>query len=505
MKYTVTIGGNEYDYSKFHFDRKVGTESQTFEGWFVIAGVRMPAKGDTLLVLKEILGTTITKFQGKVTRIDILPGKSGQVHIIAYDMNRKILYLPARALGYSSSKASTILSNEIGPGSSTTDLTVGSIATTDTSFDSWNFGKSLTGADSALSRNNVLDAIQIVSGYDVYIHKDGTVDFKNGAGTDRSATIILEDGMNGDLSPDIGYSEDDTRIVKKVIVKGSGVGITNGNIGVATAGGYASTDKVRQVDLTFLASPSTCNAAAANILTELNKTAIYAKFILLDIISIDYDIFDTVRLKAQLKNKTVDVNLKIFSIKTEVSPNAERHEIVTLELANFNRAVTAPLVVSGQPGDATQNNISLTSTSTQVTDLQVRSASGDSIISSVQQTSTLIGLSGTSPQNVTAFALGATDISGVHIWVGIKIVPTITGQNIIEFSVSDGTNIYPASGASLIVPYVDVLAQISVQGLHIFIPGNLKNKTLTLRAKINHVTATVNLTVYPTLYAISIL
>ena len=506
MKYFITINSNEYAFTKAKFTRKVGSDSQIFEGWFMIAGARFPSKGDTLIVTKEILNIKVVKFQGKVTRIDYLPAYLGQVHIIAYDMVRKMLYLPARALGYASSKGSTIFSNEIGPDTATTDLTTGTVTTTDTSMDTWNFGKSLTGADSALSRNQILDIIQLVSGFDVYIHKNGTADFVNGAGTDRSASITLEDGMNGSLSPDIGYSEDDTRIVKKVIVKGSGVGVKNGNIGVATAGGYVSTDKVRQIEMPYLSSAQTCNAAAANLLTELNKTAIYAKFILLDIISIDYDIFDTIKLKARLPNKIINVNLKIFSIETEVSPNAERYETTTIELANFNRAVTAPLVVSGQPGYAQANNISLSAISTQATDAQLKAATSNQVVAAAYGAAGGTQTVGTSFVSIYTFpTLPNQDVLGVHLWIPVRIVVgSVSGKTGVLFQITDGTNFFPSATAQIEVEYKDAASTESLGGFSIYIPGNVKNQSLAIQAKLpSGASNSITVTVFPTYYTIS--
>lgn len=470
----------------------------------IIAGSRTPNFNDPVLLTKEILGTTLTKFTGSVQQIFYLPSKKGQIRIIAYDKNRKITYLNVINLGYAATKASTILTTEIGPSSSTTDLTAGTIDTTDSAIDTVNFGKTINGTDSALTRQDALEAVAMISNRDIYIHKDGTTDFLNPAGTDRSSTIVLEDGMNGELTGDFGYFTDNSKIVKRVIVKGKGTGVLNAVIGAAQYVGYASTDKVRQFEMPFLVSAASCNNVATNLLAELNKTTQYAKFKLTDILTTDYDVFDTVKLKAKLINNNVNVNLKIYSIDVVVNFDQQEHESVILELLNFNRAIFAPLIIPTMAAGANQKNLSLSTRSTQASD-QIGLSGGSSVVlgaSAGAGVKTVISGSGYS--NLIGYAMDPVDVAGVHFWIPVQAMVHLTGQNQLLFRIFDGVSVYyPAEFSPEFLDYDDNVGKKSRGVVHIFIPANVNGKTLTIQSTIASTTSEVEIEVWPTYYTIA--
>jgi hypothetical protein len=484
--FTLTINSNEYKFSRIKYKREVGIQSQTMEIWANIAGSMFPNQGDLVKLTKNILGNTILRWQGRIDRIDYLPTNKGQVHIICYDMSRKIAYLQAANLGYASQTATSVFNTEAGPNSATTDLTIGANPGGDAIQDSLNFGKSLTGADSAISRDKIFEILEQVSGYDFFVHKSGTADFVPSAGNDLHNSIVLIDGQNGSLI-DTGYSEDTTRIVKKVIVKGKGTGVLNGVIGAATDPSYATTDKTRQFQMPYLVSSLTCNEAAANLLTELNKTAIYAKFMLFDVIQIDYDIYDTVQLQARLQNKNVNTSLRIYSIEVEISESGDPQEKVTLELSNFHFGVFAPLIVQTSAGSASSSNLSLSSQVTQATD-QIGSAGGSSIIE--EDTSS----GGGGIQNIittTEIDIGASilihsspNIAGVNFVMNLAIIPRKfgTGFGLAEFRLYDGVSFYPTGSNRLQVQYDPTIATPTFTSTSIYIPVNEAGKTLKIYA-----------------------
>lgn len=444
-----------------------------------------------MVLTKEVLGTTITKFNGTVQQMMYLPSKKGEYRIIAYDKNRKITYLASASptsgnySGYAATKGSTILTTEIGPSSATTDLTAGNIDTTDPAIDTVNTGKTVNGTDSKLTRQNVLEMIQTITNGDIYIHKDGTTDFKlAGAGTDRTSTIVLVDGLNGELTGDFGYFTDNSKTVKRVIVKGKGTGVLNAVIGAAQDPSYVSTDKIRQFEIPFLQSYSTCNNVASNLLAELNKVTQYAKFQLTDILTVDYDVFDTVRLKAKLINNNVDVNLKIYSIDVVVNVNQQEHESVILELLNFNRAIFAPLIIPTMAAGAAQKNIALSSQSTQAQD-NIGSAGGSSIIqnSANAVTETIVGISEVS---IGSVVIGSTSIAGVFLNMDFKIIGRKFGSGIgiLFIRVTDGTNFYPVGGTFMWVQYSANEESITYKTCSILIPVDASGKTLTIKAQV---------------------
>lgn len=492
MRYIVKIANREYQTGSFKFKRQVGMESQILDGYFNIVGPTIPQIGDTITVHKEILGQPkILKFQGKVSGVGYMPTQKAQMYIIAYDLLRKISYEESAVKGFTTpTKCSGNFSSQIAP-SSKTDLTAGSIDTTDSPPDSVNFGKSITGGDSLLHRNQCLDILQMISNRDVYVAKTGVANFANGAGTDRSSganKIELVDGINGSIIGDIGYFEDDTRIVKKVIVKGKGAGVRDSFLGQALAGGYTPDDKMRQFEFAWLVSNQTCNTVAANILADLNKRVKYAKFQMTpDPYYVDYDIFDTVKLKARLPNKNVNENLKIYSIETEVAIGKELSEIVTLELLNFTRGIWAPLLMPNKAGSAAENNIALSSISTQAQD-HVGSSGGSSVITENQTTVTgaTIDIFESILDSFTPSS--ANRIAGLHIFYSLRIIPRqrtlptpVTSEITLHvFDVTSGVDYPPIS-----VGFKPYRGMESFAFAHLFIPTDVSGHTLQVLASTN--------------------
>lgn len=492
MRYFVEINNREYDFVSFKFARQVGMSSQVFEGYCMVAGPTLPQQGETIKVYKEILGTTVLKFQGKVNGVGYMPSKKGLLYILAYDLNRKITYEESATLGFTTpTKCSGNFSLQIAP-SSKTDLTAGTIDTTDSPPDSVNFGKSITGGDSLLHRNQCLDILAMISNRDIYITKAGVANFQNGAGTDRSSgasKMELIEGINCEIVGEIGYFEDDTRIIKKVVVKGKGAGIKDSYFGQALAGGYTTDDKMRQFELPFLVSAQTCNTVAANILAELNKRIKYVKCQMVpDPFKIDYDIFDTVKFKARLPNKTVNENLKIYSIHTEVKVgNGETSEIVTLDLVNFGRGIWAPLLLPDKAGDAIANNIALSSISTQAQD-HVGAAGGSSVIAEDQ--STIAGGTVTLfDSTLDSFTPSSSNpIAGLHIFYSLRIVSRqrtqpiqITSEiNLYVHDVTSGID-YPVVS----VGYKPYRGAESFGFASLFVPADVSGHTLQVKAYTN--------------------
>lgn len=439
-----------------------------------------PAVGETVLITKEISNTILPKWQGKVQQIQDIPLENDIMKIIAYDLKFKINFINVKNSGYASSKGSTIFSTEVET-PSITDLTLGSVDTTDSVLDTISFGKSISGADSKVTRSSAFEMIQVMGDRDIYIHRDGTADFLNGAGTNRSATHILLHGLNGILSPDIGYSEDEIRKVKQVIVKGAGTG---SNFILGTAGTPLSTDKVKQIDLPYIASNATATLAATTIYNEFNKTNKYAKFVMTpDIFITNYDVFDTVKLKARLTNKTIDENLKIFSIETVVSIGADFHETVTLELQNFTRAQLAPTL---NPIEASTVSLATIKTGIEFTQSNINTLPVTFGTHSSAFISATVTASETTVVTIGTFSSQKT--SGAFVYFSVKcVIKTNSGgvtDIVIRFYVSDGTTNYPISMSMDHAIGRGVGDELDIQ-MPIFIPTDVSGKTITLKAIAN--------------------
>lgn len=488
MRYIVKCNNREFDFTSFNFKRQVGMTAEVFNGYCQVAGPVIPQAGDSITVTKEILGNQILKFQGKISGVGYMPTKSALLYILAYDKNRKITYLDSSDKGFATpTKCSGNFSNQISP-TAKTDLTPGTIDTTDSPPDSVNFGKTVTGGDSLLHRNQCMDILQMISNRDIYITRAGIANFLNGAGTDRSSgsgKMELIDGINGTIIGEIGYFEDDTRIIKKAVVKGKGAGVRDSYLGQAIAEGYTANDKMRQFEFPFLVSNQTCNTVAANILAELNKTVKYTKFQMTpDPFVVDYDIFDTVKLKARLPNKKVNENLKIFSIETNVSLDKEISEIVTLELLNFVRGVWAPLLMPNKAGEANDGNIALSSISQTAAD-QIGSSGGAAVVAEQQSavTGATIGIIESTLDTFTPSS--ATRIAGLHLFYSLRISSRQRSSPIqitseIELYVHDVTSgiDYPV----ISVGYKPYIGMESFAFATLFVPADVSGHTLQIKA-----------------------
>ncbi len=486
MRHIITINGIQYDYDHFKWKRQVGVIAQVAEVWIRIAAGTLPAINDVITIKKELLGTTLTKWEGRVSGVGYPSNDKTLVFIQAHEYLRKIGYLPTITAAFTSpTKSSTIFQTEIGPNQATTDLTIGTINTSDTAPEEQAFGKVLSPNASKLHRDQAFKILQMISNRDVYIERSGRANFLNGAGVDRSSTIELVDGINGDLVGDRGYIEDSSKIVKKVIVKGKGVGSIDWKYGEAVDAGYVSTDKVRQFEMAFISKNSVCATVAQNILAELNKVTKYAKFQLHpELITIDYDIFDTVKLKAVLANKNVDENLKIYSIETEVSGD---NEIVTLELANFTRGVWAPLVLPGASSQGNADLVSFSANNTQTFD-QVGNGGGASVISEELTEIGAATVTTTESTIKTFTALSATKLAGTFVQLFFRIFPRKygNGDGILSLRIFDGSSIYyPANPNYLKIAYDPRKKIITYAPTSILIPIELSGKTLRLKAKVN--------------------
>lgn len=481
MRYTLDIAGTQYEFIRLEFGRKVGIESQPFSALCKIAGARLPAIGNVVTIDKEINNTILNKYQGKVEAVQHIPTKEGVVKVAGFDKARKINYVKVANLGYNNTKGSTILDSEILP-STTTDLTKGTFDITDVAINTVNFGKSIGADDSALFRSDAFKIIEMFSDRDIYIKRDGTTDFTNGAGTNRSATHVMHHGINCELSPDIGFTEDETRRVKQVIVKGQGVG----NIfKIGSAGAPAAADKIRQIELPFVQNNTDADTVASNLLSELDQTYKYAKLTLNDLFTTNYDIFDTVKLKANLPTKTINENLKVYSIHTVVTHGGSVfYETQEIQLANFRRAVWAPLVAPIDVASANANTIRFNSISTQA-QAQVLAAGGSSFFAENQVTTANVFVDTTESTIATFAALANSDIASVWVQLGLRITSQVfgNGDGVLQIRISDGTNFWPTGGVYYILFYNPFVAKRSFNTLTILIPENLKNKTLTVKGK----------------------
>lgn len=507
MRYIVKINNREFQTGDFKFKRQVGMESQVLEGYFQIVGSTIPQIGDTITVHKEILGQPkVLKFQGKISGVGYMPTQKAQMFISAYDMLRKISYQESSVKGFSTpTKCSGNFSSQIAP-QTKTDLTAGSIDTTDSPPDSVNFGKTITGGDSLLHRNQCLDILQMISNRDIYVSKAGAASFVNGAGTDRSTgsnKMELVDGINGSIIGEIGYFEDDTRIVKKVIVKGKGAGVKDSFLGQAVDGSYTTNDKMRQFEFPWLVSNQTCNTVAANILAELNKRVKYTKFQMTpDPFYIDYDIFDTVKLKARLPNKTVNENLKIYSIETEVSLGKELSEIVTLELVNFNRGIWAPLLMPNKAGSASENNIALSSISTQAQD-HVGSSGGSSVITSQGFTSATEVVDTTDTLLLTVAIAASPRSAGIHIMIPYRLIPRKRTTNSENANLTMYAVAYTSAidySAFVTMPYPSYRGKDHIGYLELYIPADVAGCNIDIRGAVD--TGEIDLQINPSFIVI---
>lgn len=476
MKYFLTIGSRKHDFLRMKFGRIATVESKTAELLIAPAkGSTRPTIGEAVLITKELDGTVMTKWQGKVFQVQDIPLENDIIKIIAYDLKHKINFKNVLNAGYASVKGSTILSTELET-PSITDLTAGTISTSDSALDTMSFGKSITGKDSKITKNSAFEIIQIVSDRDIYVKRDGTVDYGTSVGTDRSATHVLEHVLNCTLAPDIGYSEDETRRVKQVIVKGAGVGT---NFILGTAGTPLSTENVKQLELPYIPSNATATSAAQTIFNELDKTNKYSKVILSpDVFKTNYDVFDTVKLKARLTNRTINENLKIFSIETIVSAGDEVHETVTLELQNFARAQLAsminPIEASSNTLASLQTGISLTQTNRNNLPSRIEEQISSSYESSVTSLTSITSSLAT---------FGSVPIMGVYITLSMKITvrkKTAGEMNIFFFNATIGTFPDNTVGKQLKVNIPIEVGEVMRDSLTYFIPADLAGLTLQM-------------------------
>ena len=482
MKYTITIGSTKYDFFRLKFKRKAGVESQPFSALLKIAGARLPAIGDAVSIDKEINGAILNKYQGTVDQVQHIPTKEGVVKVAGYDKARKIEYVRTVNSGYNATKGSAIFNTEIAP-TGTTNLTAGTVDTTDSAINTVNFGKTSSSVDSRLTRADAFKMIQMMSDRDIYVKRDGTVDFVNGAGTDRSTTHTFQHGLNCELSPDVGYSEDEIRRVKQVIVKGQGVGDI---FKIGSAGSPAASDKVRQIELPFIQNNADADTVATNLLNEFNQQFKYAMITSTDLFATNFDIFDTVKLKARIPTKDINENLKIFSIETIIEPGNTLYETNTIELSNFRRAVWAPLVAPLEVEQANLQQIQFSATSTQA-QANVLGAGGASVVAE-EGNGQFVGLINTTESTLVTFsALSSTNIAGVQIVASMRIRSRNfgNGTGILELRVSDGTNHWPSGSLRLNFEYNPFVGKQSVANFSFIIPENLKSKTLTIKARVD--------------------
>lgn len=486
MKYYISIGGVNYDFKQLQFGRIVSMDSSPFNAVCSIAkGATLPVFDDVVIIKKEIFGNFIEKFRGKVTEIEHNPLEGGYIKVSGYDLKRKLDYVPASVEGYASQKGSTVFSAEIAP-SSLTDLTAGTVSTSPSGnfnnvMDSINFGKSKDG-NSRLTRKAVMEMLQMVGDAEIYVKKSGIVDYVQSAGVDRTATVQFIHGENGVLSPDIGYRENETRRVKKIIVKGSGVGQ---GFHFATAGTPSATDKIRQFELPFLVTDATCQLAANSLLSELDQKVKFAKFILNDPFQVDYDIFDSVKLKANLATAVIDETLRIFSIETTVSNSSgDLHEQTTLHLANFRRAVWAKLVNPFKVDEGNEDISSLSLGSTQA-QLQVEAAGGASFIQEDGSGGAhVIVSSETEIHSNTPF--NSTETGGGFVYVDLRITARKFGTGIgrLEVRLFDGVRNYPSAPFYQYVRYNPFVGMVSYASIAFRIPNDLVGTTLSIRARV---------------------
>lgn len=453
------------------FKRIATIETQIAEILLLPAtGSTRPLVDDVVLITKEIDNTILSKWQGTVKQIQDIPMPNNVIKIIAYDKKYKLNFLNVLNAGYASSKGSTIFNSEIEV--SKTGLTLGTVDTSDSVLDTISFGKSVSGTDSKVTKGSAFEIIQITGNRDVYVERDGTANY-NDAGTDRSSTHILEHGLNGMLLPDIGYSEDETRRVKQVIVKGAGTGQ---NFILGTFGTPLSTDNVRQIDLPFIPSNATATLAAETIYNELNKVNKYTKFMLVpDVFTTNYDVFDTVKVKARLTNKTINENLKIFSIETTVSTDNEISETVVIELQNFERAQLAQL---SNPLEVTQKSMATMVsgvTFTQSNNNVLPASLGERSNTNINETA-LAGLTDVA----TLGTFSSQKTNGAYVHLGLEIIMRKAAGNIRFFIRDDLGNAYPASN-NLDYPLHGYIGDSTFLDFNTFIPADVAGRTFTLR------------------------
>lgn len=477
MKYYLTIGGIKYEHLRLKFKSVATIESETADILILPApGSARPSINASVVITKELDNTILTKWQGTVQQIQDVPLPNNVIKIIAYDLKFKANFLNVLNAGYASSKGSTIFSAEVEP--TKTGLTLGTVDTTDTVLDTMSFGKSITGKDSKVTKSSLFEIIQVVGDRDVYVQRDGTVSYED-AGTDRSTTHVLEHGLNGVLMPDIGYSEDETRRVKQVIVKGAGTGT---NFILGTAGTPLSTDKVKQIELPYIPSNATATLAATTIYNELNKTNKYAKFMLTpDLFKTNYDVFDTVKLKARLSNKTVNENLKIFSIETIVSTQEETHETVILELQNFERAQLAKMV---NPIEASSNSLANMRTGIEMTQAEnhVLPATLGEHTSAIIETVVVL-----SPVTdvVVIGIFSSQKTNGAFVELSIKsIIRKDNGGDVVQLRVylNDGTSDF---NQAIIYEVGKAVGDIADLNISFFLPTDVAGKSITVKALSN--------------------
>lgn len=478
MKYFLTIGGRNYDYIRMKFTREASMISKVAE--LILDPARMstiPAFNEVVIITKEINnGTPITKWQGKIQTVQDIALPNNTIKIIAYDLKYKVNFVNVLNSGYASIKGSGIFTSEVQT-PSITDLTLGTVETTDPSLDTVSLGKSISGSDSKVTRSTAFEMIQIMGDSDIYIHHDGTADYLRDAGSDRSSTMILEHGLNGALMPDIGYNEDEIRRVKQVIVKGTGVGT---NFILGTAGSPGSTDKVRQIELPFVSSNATASLAAQTILNELDKTNKYSKFRLdTDVFQFAYDVYDTITLKARLPNKTIEETLKIFSITTTVeSGSSDLNESVTFELQNFQRAQLAkminPIEVSTSELARIKSGISFTQADTNII---------PSIVSEELTTNfdSVVSLGDTGMGGLV-IAFSSIPSVGTYITLSLKITTRKKGSGTLLMYFGDDAGFYPdhGTGKDIVVSYNPSVGAVTYDSLTFHIPQNQAGRFLLL-------------------------
>lgn len=493
VEYIVEIGPGpgslrKYEFHKLHYRREASLEPQAFNAFIEVPGPTIPVIGNIFQITRILGNEKIVKFKGTVEALTESSSQKSILNVTGRDLKAKLQYLKTINTSYSATKGSAIVNPEA---ITDTGLTAGTINITDIALDTVSFGKVEGSTVIKFDRRLALEATQMMAdfgaaekGAEIKVRTTGEVDYNKQVGTDRSASIVFEVGLNCEFASDQGYVNSEFGKVLRVEVKGKGVGTKDLKQGSAQDAGYLASSKLRTVELPFIVSNATANNAAKAILDELNKTAQYAMIDVTDVLPSPnnaWDVFDTVKLKARLKTQTVNLNLRIYSIDIDVSPQAENVERIQVELLNYKRAIFAPLIIDSLASKGNDSQLEMGIRSTQLQD-HVGASGGASEITDIAATRTENVITSAAFVTIATNTFAATPkTAGCHIILGLSIMPIVTGVDFLLLKANDGVTDYP-TGTQVRVQYSDRAFHDGYAETHIFIPADVAGKTVTIQA-----------------------
>lgn len=317
VKYIVTIANVEYPFTSLTYTRSYKIEAQK-------ATVRLPNTPDLSIShddFIEIKRDNELVWKGRVK--NIIKESPTIILVEAYELSRSLKPLTAKNWR-EDTYAGTQVSNQL----EGTELTAGTIEN----------GNSITmeygsGENAKFDRVRTLEDICFVTGYELYVAPDGTVDFKSQCGTDKSSTIEFKFGelLNYWTKP---FTQNAEHKVKKIIVRGAGQGSTMW-VGEAHTTDYTDGDPEESINRKSLVADETCDLAASALLDDFKNVVEYGAIDVTDTYTGHaYDVYDTIKVIDE--SVGVSGNYRIMEITRKFdSKTGEKTELKICNLTHI--------------------------------------------------------------------------------------------------------------------------------------------------------------------------